>query len=162
MKTLILMRHGKSDWTSGMPDKNRPINGRGQLAATLMASWLEREALVPDLMLVSSATRTRETAAWMQSVWAEEPEKIFRDDLYLAEAGSILRIAKRLAQGDCILVLGHNPGMEDAVMAAGSMPRRCPMPTCALAAFAYDVPHWEDVKPGTGTLLHLIMPKSLV
>ena len=62
MLTLTLFRHAKSSWaTPGLPDFDRPLAPRGEEAAPLMAAFLAESGLAPDLVLCSSARRTRET-----------------------------------------------------------------------------------------------------
>ena len=161
MKTLILLRHGKSDWSGNVPDHERPINERGRDAAVRMAEWMAGEGLVPGRLLVSSATRTRETAARLALVWGEVPQ-VTLDALYLADPDAILAAIRGEGKGDTLLVLGHNPGLERAAvrLARGG---KCPpaMPTCAAAVLRFAVRAWDDVDWGEGTLAHHVTPKSL-
>ena len=160
MKTLILLRHGKSDWSGGVPDIERPINHRGRLAATRMAGWLAEEGLVPDRMLVSPATRTQETADRLSEVWGDTSRETV-DGLYLAEAQTILDTVRSEGDGDTLLVLGHNPGMERAAvrLASADCPRA--MPTCTAAVLRFATADWRDAAFGDGTLLHHVTPRSL-
>ena len=161
MKTLILLRHGKSDWSQGTPDHERPINQRGRLAASLMAAWLADEGLVPERMLVSSALRTRQTADRLVAGWGEVPREE-RDELYLAEPDAILSAIQGARGGDTLLVLGHNPGIEAAAGRLASGPCPAAMPTCAAAVLRFAVSRWGDVGCGGGDLLYHVTPKSLV
>jgi len=160
MKTLILLRHGKSDWSGSVPDIERPINQRGREAAQRMAEWMEGENLSPDRMLVSPATRTQETAARLGEVWGAK-DSLTVEALYLAEPDTILDAIHAQGKGDILLVLGHNPGLEST--AAGLSRDPCPatMPTCAAAVLRFAAKRWRDVAFGEGTLLHHITPKSL-
>ena len=64
MKTILLLRHAKSSWDSAAQnDHDRPLNKRGERAAALMAVHLCEAAPRPDLILCSTATRTRQTLA---------------------------------------------------------------------------------------------------
>jgi len=165
MKTLILLRHGKSDWSGNVPDHERPINERGRMAAVRMATWMRGEGLTPDHMLVSSATRTQETAARLRTVWgalAGEVAPTSIDALYLAEPDAILDTIRSKGQGGTLLILGHNPGLERAAVrfARGG---KCPpaMPTCAAAVLRFAVRSWDDVDWGEGALVRHVTPKSL-
>lgn len=160
MKTLILLRHGKSDWSGDVPDHDRPINHRGRLAAVKMAGWMAEAGLVPDRLLVSSATRTQETAGRLLSVWGAVPQ-VSAGALYLADPDTILGVIAAEGQGDTLLVLGHNPGLER--MAVRLSRDACPpaMATCTAAVLRFAVRDWADVTWGEGTLLHHISPKSL-
>jgi len=146
MKTLILMRHAKSDWSEpGQRDKDRPLNPRGRAAAPKMAAWLRDQGAVPDAALVSGAVRTRET--WGLLGFDCAPN--FRDDLYLADPDTIL--AAICAAPDCetLLVLGHNPGMEWMIALADGG-ARISTPTA-----------WSEAAPGIARRIHFATPKSL-
>ena len=157
MKTLILMRHAKSDWSApGQRDKDRTLNARGRLAAPLMGSWLREAGYIPQAALVSSAARTRET--W--DLMGLECEAHFLDSLYLAEADEYLSAAQAAPECDCLLVLGHNPGMESAMGQLGGS--RMTAPTAATAVYSIPVKHWREVSFKRGSLEAFETPKSLV
>jgi len=160
MKTLILLRHGKSDWSGDVDDHDRPLNHRGRLAAVQMAEWLAGQGLRPDHMLISSATRTQETAERLRSVWGAVPQGS-SGALYLADPDTILRVVGAEGQGETLLVLGHNPGLER--MAVRLSRGECPpaMATCTAAVLRFAVRDWADAARGEGALLHHVSPKSL-
>lgn len=160
MKTLILLRHGKSDWSGNVPDHDRPINHRGRLSATRMAEWIAETVGIPDRLLVSSATRTQETADRLGEVWGD----VVREShgaLYLADPETILDTVRGVAKGDRVLLLGHNPGIERAVVQFANAPCPTMMPTCTAAVLRFGVARWADVGFGMGALLHHVTPKSL-
>lgn len=144
-RNLLLMRHAKSDWNqSGLADIDRPLNQRGRSAAPLMAEWMVQNSYLPDSILCSSAVRTRQTLELMIQRWTaiQEhgpkivlPTVIVDDGLYLASDAHILAAAKFNAENDeakhCILVLGHNPGMEVLAGKLGGIALQ--MPTAAIA-----------------------------
>jgi len=158
MKTLILMRHAKSDWSKpGQKDKDRTLNNRGQLAASLMGVWLRDMNVIPDAALISSAQRTRET--WNRMGIA--CDVTFNDALYLAEAEGYLTAIQNAPECHCLLVMGHNPGMETAMskMAEG---QRITAPTAATAVYSMPIKQWKDASFGSATLTAFETPKSLV
>jgi len=157
MKTLVLMRHAKSDWSKpGQRDKDRILNERGRLAAARMGSWLQEKGYVPQAALVSSAVRTRETFDLMGFTCETE----FRDALYLAEADEYLSAAQSATACDCLLVLGHNPGMETAMgKLAGT---RMSAPSAATAVYSLPIEHWHEARFKLATLEAFESPKSLV
>lgn len=163
MKTLILMRHAKSDWSKpGEPDRDRPLNARGRRAAVLMGAWLADEGHLPDAALVSSAARTRETWSRMAPQFSPAPEPRFRDDLYLCDPETMLDAIRTAPECGCLLVLGHNPGMAAAMMRVCEKPCRIEAPTAAAAIFHLPVESWRDASYGSGTLVAHEVPKSLV
>ena len=165
------MRHAKSDWSSDSnSDIERPLNPRGRAAAPVMADWLVANHLVPSVILCSSATRTQETLQLMQQRWLETtqvsdplalPKTFVLDDLYLAVANTILTIASSYTAHDSILVLGHNPGMQDLVSYLSQSEQE--MPTAAIAFFeAVDQcwpTKWLDVN--SWAWRGLVKPRSL-
>lgn len=116
-KTLILMRHAKSDWYSGeSSDFRRPLNKRGKQDAPRVGAWLGEFIEVPELILCSSAKRTRETLDGVVSSaqWdTNTTQTLFADDLYLASTSTILsQISEAMGQHDNVMVVAHNPGLD--------------------------------------------------
>lgn len=153
-RRLILMRHAKSDWSQpGLSDKDRSLNARGTKAAPLVARWLEEwlearrceasgdgaEIPMIDRVLCSTALRTRETLRLMQQVWGPsiQPRVEWYDDLYLAEPRVIWETFRSATNEEpgagCVLVLGHNPGME--ILVSGLAGKDIHVPTAAIAVF---------------------------
>ncbi|WP_299817201.1 histidine phosphatase family protein [uncultured Jannaschia sp.] len=116
---LILLRHAKSDWSDPAKDgRDRPLNERGRAAAEKIGSWLKSRHYLPDLVLCSDALRTRQT---LSSLDLPETATEFRADLYEAEAATILEIATG-QNAECVLVVGHNPGIGTAAADACATP----------------------------------------
>lgn len=162
MKRLILMRHAKSDWSAAGDDHSRPLNPRGRTGASAMGDWLRDKRWIPDAVLCSSATRTRQTLTILGL--GETPTR-FERGLYLAEAHEIIAVI-RSAVGDTVLLLGHNYGIADCarqlVSAPPSHPRFADYPTCATALMTFDIDDWADVRAGTGTCTDFAVPRDLV
>lgn len=158
MKTLILMRHAKAEPPKpGQPDGERGLAPRGRLASALMGAWLREVQHVPDIALVSGAVRTRETWAGL----GLPCEASFDDGLYLADPETILAAIRAAPKGTCLLVLGHNPGMEAAMGMIGNG-ARISAPTAATAIYSLPTAHWRDADFGVGSLIAFETPKSLV
>lgn len=167
-KRLILLRHAKSSWPDNVGDHERPLAERGRKAAPVMAQWLMANGLRPDLALVSTARRTQETWALAAPVLGKATK---RDAASIYEA-SVDRLAA-LIRGiepsvGTLLVIGHNPGMEDLAGylmqgdggEAGSRLRQ-KFPTAAVAVLSLPVEDWTEVGPHGGTLEHFVTPKTL-
>ena len=161
MKRLILMRHAKSDWADpSLPDHDRPLNKRGRRAATALGHWLRAAGLHPDQALCSSAARTQETCARLALPF--DPER--HPALYLAEAPDMLRTL-RAAQGDTVLMIGHNPGIAELAAHLVATPpahgRFEDYPTGATLVAEFDIDTWRDLQPGTGRAQHFVIPREL-
>jgi phosphohistidine phosphatase len=137
------MRHAKSGWdTEGVQDHDRPLNDRGQRAAPSMGQLIVDKGLVPELILSSTALRARETALAVAAACAWKPEVRLTRSLYMAEPGDILEVVSQLSDDvERVLVVGHNPGMEDLVSDLSLM--RNTMPTAALAKFELSIESWS-------------------
>ncbi|MER8546280.1 histidine phosphatase family protein [Mesorhizobium sp. M0323] len=170
MKQLLLLRHAKSSWDDpDLIDFDRPLSARGLKAAPLVGRELARRGWLPELALVSPALRTRDT--W-RLVSAELPAKVqakFSQALYEAAAADILAKVRQVKAGTgTLLVLGHNPGLEEfarGVAGAGSDQAALKKlaekyPTAGLARFDVDG-DWTGLTFGSARLTHCIWPKDL-
>lgn len=114
MKLLTLVRHAKSDRSSDVPDRERPLNARGRSAAPDMARrWRTRE-LVPDLLVTSPAVRAATTATLFAREFGLDEDAVRIDErLYLASPGDMLETIHALpAPARHVMVFGHNPGIS--------------------------------------------------
>ncbi len=115
MKTLLLMRHGKSLFKdSDVPDFERPLSKRGEKDTARMGKQLKDKDLTPDLILSSTAVRAARTAEAVAEKSGYKGEIIYINDLYLGEPETYLAAINSVddEKGDTMLVIGHNPGME--------------------------------------------------
>jgi phosphohistidine phosphatase len=159
MKTVLLLRHAKSSWKDeSLPDHERPLNKRGRQAAPQMGALLRQHDLVPDLVLSSSARRARSTAELAIDACGYEGEAEFRDELYAFEADPYLIALSSLAETyQRVLLVGHNPAMEELVEAL--VGEYQPMPTAALAQIELPIDHWSELaNHRNGKLLNLWRP----
>ena len=167
MFELILMRHAKSDWFSHTADIERPLNDRGVRDAIRMGAYLKKINLVPDMMVVSAAQRTQETARLLlNNLPVDEKNIIFDRQLYLADRETLCETIEIYArENQRLLILAHNPGMDYMVSyLASSLPPLSSsgklMTTCAAACFSLDSVDAVK-KPGQGVLQNLIRPKEI-
>jgi phosphohistidine phosphatase len=162
-KQLELLRHAKSSWAEAeLADHDRPLNSRGRDAAALIGRHLHQQDLLPDLVLCSSAVRARQTSDRLGLPAAIEVK--IEDDLYGASAlGLLARIHQVPASVQTLLVIGHNPGIEDLARMLG---RQGPQsiarfPTAALAVFGLPIDAWTQLGPGSGHLDGFVTPREL-
>ena len=115
MKRLILMRHAKTEpWNEGLEDSGRALTVRGKRDAERVGLALEEAGIRPDVALVSSARRTRETFAAMAAhLGGLKP--VVLDGLYLADPDEIAEIVFAEAAAGTVLVIGHNPGLHQLI-----------------------------------------------
>ena len=158
MRTLLLFRHGKSDWDADYSaDHARPLAERGQKGARKMGRFITTARATPDRALVSSAVRTRETLAIAAEAGAWTGPARVTDAIYDARPEDVLReIQAEDAAAATLVVVGHEPSMSGLVhLLTGA---RAEMKTAAVACIALDAPSWDAVRPGTGRLEWLVRP----
>lgn len=159
MKKLFLLRHAKSSWKDTLlDDHDRPLNGRGRDEAPLVGDYLRQRGLTPACVAVSTARRATQTAADVLSAIRYEGRIVVSRALYLAEEEALLAFIAQTPQ-DCpsLMVIAHNPGLEQLLARLTGQP--APMPTCSLAHLALDMDDWRDIERLTnGELLDLWRP----
>ena len=161
-RTLILTRHAKSAWDSNAPsDHARPLNKRGRRSAKALGDWLRDTGHVPDQILCSSAQRTRETQALMRF----DAPTSFGERLYHASSEIIFQ-ALREAEQDCVLVVGHNPGIGAFAHAIVASPpdhiRFDDYPTGATLTARFDIDSWSQLSWSSGTVVDFMVPRELL
>lgn len=165
-RRLILMRHAKSDWKAGAPtDHARPLNKRGRRDAPRMARELRSRGWWPDRVLSSDSERTRQTWARMAREEGEVPVD-FRSGLYLGGTEEIQSALKSEDGGpnagaNTVLVLGHNPGWEDALGWLSGVDETLTTANTALLTAPWA--SWSDLvaRPGAFELLIVLRPREL-
>lgn len=143
MIELILVRHAKSDWgVPGLDDHERPLNGRGERDAPVMAERLAQTGVEVDRIVSSTAVRARTTARAFGPALGVEVE--LDPELYGAPASTLLTKAVE-ASVSSVMVVAHNPGISDlaARLSGGGIEH---MPTCAVARFEWDAGSWDEVE----------------
>ena len=169
MRRLILMRHAKAVPPEGMADEDRPLATRGRFAMEKIAHFFAEKDLTPDLVLVSTSVRTRETWALLAPAFAKKPAHRFEKELYSASKETLYGMIQSIpAPVQTLLVIGHNPGLEEitrSLAASGEaealMRFGRGMPTAALAVFELAVNDWRKAAPKTGRMELFVTPKSL-
>lgn len=162
MKTVLMMRHAKSSWESGVAtDHERPLNKRGRRDAPTMADLLCGNDVVPELIVSSDAKRTCETLELMLPVFQKfgsEPTVDIDSSFYHAPAQEWLEKLVGLSEDfSSVMFLGHNPGAEELVLHLTSEYHS--MPTAAIACFQYDADRWSDCS--AAQLIDLWRPKEI-
>ena len=161
MKTILILRHAKSDWNHpGLDDFERPLNKRGKAEAPLVGQWLRAENLIPDRILCSDAKRARSTAKRVIEASGFTGEISHHSDLYLAMPEVYIHHQKKLPDSvACAMLIGHNPGLE--ILIGELSGKTAILPTAAVAVLQLPITQWEELKPdGAATLLRLWHPET--
>lgn len=169
MKTLLLLRHAKSDWSDPhLADLDRRLNKRGQQAAAMMARHLSTVDMKPDLVLCSHAVRTEQTLAALYAEAGDTLDARIEPALYLASPGTMLSLVRNAPDSvNRLMLIGHNPGMQQFALDLigsgaeqdwGEVARK--FPTAALAVITFEIDRWADVKPRRGRLAAFRRPRA--
>jgi phosphohistidine phosphatase len=167
-KRLFILRHAKSSWDDpDLDDHDRPLAPRGRRAVAVLAEHLKAVEIEPELVLCSSSRRTRETLEGIQA----GGEHLIEPELYGAATSELLARLRRVPEKvESVMVIGHNPAMQDLVMSLASGSRgsdetafsqlQAKFPTGALATLTFDS-DWGDLAPGRARLTGFVRPKEL-
>lgn len=161
MKYLLLLRHAKSSWNDqSLPDYQRPLNERGKKDAPRVGELLRKKQLHPGLVLSSSAKRASKTAKKVIEASGLEVELRLLDELYLAAPDAYVGQLEKLPDElSCVLVVGHNPGIEELLL--GLTGQHQHFPTAALAHVELPADRWSDIAlDRTSRLLWLWTPSE--
>ena len=157
---MYLLRHAKSSWDdTSLPDRERPLEPRGERDAAKMSKrWSQRHAK-PDLIMSSPAARALATANVVAQGLDYKTKNIAVDDrLYAATVDALLAVIEALDDRlDRVMLVGHNPGFTELAHHFDS--KITHMPTCALAEFSFDVDIWVGIGQVKPTCTSLESPK---
>ena len=162
-RTLLVLRHSKSAYPEGVADIDRPLAPRGVRDAVTLGGWLLGQALLPDLVVCSTAARTRQTWDLIndQLVWPDEDATVVRYDprVYEASLADLMAIVAETPPETAILALvGHNPGAAQLVLAlTGESALSFPTSALAMIDIRQD---WDRAVPGGGALAGYWTPKG--
>ncbi len=138
MRTLIVVRHGKSDWAGDEPDLERPLARRGHRQMPESAAWVAAHHPVVDLAVVSPATRAQQTWEYVaEALGSSAPATTTDERVYAAYGRALVGLVRALPPAaTTVALVGHNPGLEELVsdLTGASVE----MPTSAVAVVEFD------------------------
>ncbi|MCM1983364.1 SixA phosphatase family protein [Lyngbya confervoides] len=159
---LLLMRHGKSDWSDDVQrDHDRPLAPRGIKAAQFMGQTLARAEQLPELIISSTAVRARTTAEEFIAALGIALPMQTCDQFYDSTPEQVLQVIRKLNGPDWVMVVGHEPTwsrLTSLLMGGGTLI----FPTAAIARIEFDCELWSQVRPRQGALKWLLQPKFLM
>lgn len=166
-RELLLLRHGKSDWSQPVADQQRPLKKRGKLGAQRMGAWLAQQALVPQMVLASPALRARATAEkCLKAMGATTDEMEVAPALYHGMPETLVACISGAPDSiRRLMLVGHNPDLEElldyllpeppALAGDGKL-----LPTASLVRLAIDGA-WSQLGPGNARLLEIRRAREL-
>ena len=168
MKTeLLILRHGKSDWSVATDDFHRPLKQRGVKGARKIGAWIRTHDLQPGLVLSSPAERAIATARECCHNMGVTVSAIVEDErIYEADPTELLRVLRECpADARRVMLVGHNPGLEDLLLQLAAERVEIPadgklLPTATLAHLQIDTA-WSHLGPASAQLLKLVCARGL-
>jgi phosphohistidine phosphatase len=145
MKTLLVLRHAKSSWKDdSLPDHDRPLNKRGKQDAPLVGRLIRKKDLAPDLILCSTARRARATVDLVVEESGYQGDIEYCPELYAAEPEAYIEALAILPnKHNRIMVVGHNPGLEQLLEELTGEYQS--LPTAALAQVILPIENWAEI-----------------
>jgi phosphohistidine phosphatase len=164
MKTVLLLRHAKSDRDNlALADFERPLAKRGLKDASRMGAALTNLECVPDRILASPARRAKETAELVAKACDYQGDIEWHEAFYTGDTEDLIAALQRLPDTvEQALLIGHNPTMEETVstlILGHEQETILSMSTAALACLQFGILTWADLEPGEGVLQWLLTPR---
>ena len=169
MRRLLLLRHAKTERPEpGERDRNRKLTKRGREDAPLIGAYMARHGLVPDLALVSPATRAEETWALVAKALPTAPKVMEEEGIYNAGRDKLIGIIRKARDAHVLLVVGHNPGLHDlavSLIASGDVEARErvneKLPTSGLVVIDLAFDDWSRMHPNAGRIERFVSPRLI-
>ena len=163
MKTLLILRHAKTQSDAPAGDHARELTERGHRNAAAMGAYIHNLPRPPDAIISSDATRALQTAEVVAAA-GNISRSVDRGaaDLRRRPRYPARRGAPHPGRGHSALIVGHNPGFEELAEAlAGNHHEGIRLPTSGLALLEFDVERWDAVREGTGRLREVVTPRTI-
>ena len=157
MRGLIVLRHAHADAAdAGQPDLDRPLSATGREEARAAGDWLREHGLLPDRVLCSPSARTRQTLAALGDIGGATAT--LEPAIYEASPGTLAALVDAQRDAECLLLVGHNPGLEQlaALMHSGQSGDYRGMPPGGIAVLRLPVD--AAIEPGIAALTQFWWP----
>jgi len=170
MRRLMLLRHAKTERAQpGERDRDRKLTKRGRSDAPLIGAYMAHHDLVPDLALVSPATRAQETWALIANCFATQSPAVTNDErIYNADPQSLMGLLAETEKAKSLVLVGHNPGLHDLavqLIASGDVEARERiaegLPTSGLVVIDLAFDDWSRLHPHAGRLERFVSPRLI-
>ena len=144
---LILMRHGRAQEVAANGDMARPLTDRGRSDVARTGASLLGAGYRPDVVLVSTATRTLETLDVLPDALVESASVVREASLYNADLDGLLDLVARQADVGTLMIVGHNPGLAALVSFLGGDPQADGFGPADVGVFDVRIGEWNGSRP---------------
>jgi phosphohistidine phosphatase len=169
MRRLMLLRHAKTERAEPSErDRDRKLTKRGRADASTIGAYMARHDLVPDLAVVSPATRAQETWALLAAASAKAPRVVNDDRIYNASPEKLIGMIAETRAARSLLLVGHNPSLHDLavqLIASGDVEARErvneKLPTSGLVVIDLPLDDWSRLHRHAGRLERFVSPRLI-
>ncbi len=163
MKTLLILRHGKTQSDAPAGDHVRELTERGHRNAAAMGAYIHNLVGPPDAIVTSDATRARQTAEIVATAVGFATPLTVEPRIYAADRDTLLAVVRRIPdEVRSAIIVGHNPGFEELAEAlAADHDEGVRLPTAGLALLELDVERWDAVRASAGRLREVATPRTI-
>jgi phosphohistidine phosphatase len=146
-RTLVMIRHAKSSWANPLQsDFERRLSDRGEHDAPAMGERLKKQGLIPDLIIASSAKRTKQTARKIAKEVGYDPEEIrYEEKLYHCIPPVFEEVLADVKDKvNTVFIVAHNPGITEFVNQFSPEFKVDNMPTCGIVGVHVETDEWNS------------------
>lgn len=163
MKTLLILRHAKTQSDAPAGDHTRELTERGHRNAAAMSAHIHKVIGTPDAIITSDATRARQTAVIVAPAVGFTAPLSVEPRMYGGDLDTLLAVVRHISDDvQTAIIVGHNPGFEELAAAlAGNPEHGVRLPTSGLALIELDVAGWDSVRAGSGHLREVATPRTI-
>jgi phosphohistidine phosphatase len=169
MRRLLILRHSKTERPQpGERDRDRKLTKRGRADAPLIGAYMAHHDLVPDLALVSPASRAEETWALVAKALPRAPRVVKEEGIYNAGRDRLISIIRKAPDAHVLLLVGHNPGLHElavSLIASGDVEARErvneKLPTSGLVVIDLAFDDWSRLHPHAGRVERFVSPRLI-
>jgi len=169
MKTLLVLRHAKASQDASFAvDFDRPLKPRGRNQAVALGRMLQERNLAVDAIVASPAVRVVETISGVLEGAGLRIEPAYDRRLYSAAPKTLIEVIHETGDKvERLLIVGHNPGLQQLLLDLAEVDREglrgeiaFAYPTATLAELRLSVDRWQDVAGGGGRIVSLFRPED--
>ncbi len=163
MKRLVLIRHGKATWKTGMyEDFKRPLNSRGKIDVEIMSQKVLNKEKPPEALFVSKATRTSETGLIIKFLLRIDDSVLqFENSLYTFEWFELLTFLRKIDNSlNTVWIVGHNPALTELTNYLSWEKKLLNLQTSGVAVLELDISNWSEAHKDCGDIVKYHYPKE--
>jgi phosphohistidine phosphatase len=164
MKTLLILRHARAvPKDPNLSDHDRPLDAHGEDVALRMGKLIKDKGIIPSSIISSTALRAKTTAELVAKGCSYQGDIVLDQLLYEAKPKDYLDILETLSDTySSLLIVGHNPTVEDAIQMLTGAPDVVPIPPCAIGHLSLPIEKWSDLSSRSKLLQHKVVLREII